>query len=325
VRSSVLLLVFNRPDATARVLDAIRIARPSKLYITADGPRIDRPDDVERCMKTRRACTMIDWPCEVITQFSEVNLGCRGAVTRGISWFLSNESEGIILEDDCLPDHSFFVYCDELLERYRASPRIMAVCGSNYGRFARGNQCNSYTFARPFDPWGWATWRRAWSQYDKNLDGLSRQDLNKVLRASGPQALRCEHYWRPIFAATRAGLIDTWDYQWTFSIFQQQGLVVYPRDNLISNIGYAQDATHTTEADSAIADQSRAALIFPLVHPSSIRADELYERLLYRRRFNYDLQTMLYILKEQFLARIRSIVPKAVKSYLRSVFGQTRD
>ena len=164
----VLFLIFNRPDTTALVMEAIRAARPARLYVAADGPRPGCPGDAERCAEARRVVTAVDWPCQVKTLFRETNLGCRKAVSSAIDWLFACEEEGIILEDDCVPTSDFFSFCGELLERFRDDKQIMAICGSCYAE-AEPNYRASYYFSYYADPWGWATWRRAWRLYDGDL------------------------------------------------------------------------------------------------------------------------------------------------------------
>jgi hypothetical protein len=163
----VLFLIFNRPEMTTRVMDAIRGARPQRLYVAADGPR-GRPDEVEQCDKARQIATAADWPCQVYTLFRNENLGCRRAVSSGIDWFFEHEEEGIILEDDCVPSADFFRFCSELLARFKSEKRVMAICGSCYTK-STFDMPESYYFSYYPDMWGWATWRRAWRLYDRDL------------------------------------------------------------------------------------------------------------------------------------------------------------
>lgn len=168
MHSAVLFLVFNRPDTTRQVLDSIRQARPPRLYVAADGAREDRPGERERCERVRGIATDVDWPCEVHTLFRARNLGCKTAVSGGISWFFEQEEEGIILEDDVLPDQSFFVFCEELLERYRHEAKVTMISG-DYFHGNNHQPTASYFFSRYTHIWGWASWRRAWQHYDREM------------------------------------------------------------------------------------------------------------------------------------------------------------
>jgi hypothetical protein len=272
MQSAVLFLVFNRPEPTARVFEAIRAARPPRLYVAADGPRASRAGESERCDLTRRVTSAVDWPCAVNTLFRTTNLGCKNAVSSAISWFFEHEQEGIILEDDCLPDPTFFRYCDELLERYRDDARIGLISGDNF-QFGKTYGNASYYFSRYAHIWGWASWRRVWQHYDRDAAAWPAfRDNGGLDRVPGLSRLEARH-WRSIFDRVHANQIDTWDYQLTFATWSQQMLSVLPQRNLVSNIGFGAEATHTS-AVSKFANLPVSPLQFPLVHPPSVTACE---------------------------------------------------
>jgi hypothetical protein len=309
----ILFLIFNRPDTTARVFEAIRAARPSRLYVAADGPRAGRDGEAERCIEARRVATAVDWPCEVKTLFRDRNLGCGRAVFEAISWFFEREPEGIILEDDILPNATFFDYCAELLERYRDDARVMAVCGGGYGD-ARCFGRSSYTFARVFDPWGWASWRRAWEKHDAGALG-SLGTSKRLLSRTGPTGFDCRAYWLGQFELVTNGAIDTWDYPWMFSIFKARGLVAFPAANQISNLGFRADATHTLPPASGErshnAERPTFTLSFPLSHPPHVRNNSLYEVDFYTRRLGQARMSPLRALRLAALRRIAAARTKA--------------
>lgn len=315
----VLFLVFNRPDTTMRVFAAIRRARPTRLYVAGDGPRADRPGESQRCAEARCIATAVDWSCEVKTLFRDQNLGCRRAVFEAISWFFQNEPEGIILEDDLLPDATFFDYCAELLERYRDDPKVMAICGGGYSD-AECFQQSSYTFARAFDPWGWASWHRAWLKHDGAFDGLDQ--FKRRLRRVGPRGFDCHEYWLKHFRETAEGTVDTWDYPWMFTIFRTGGLVAYPATNLISNIGFRDDATHTLPRAngqrSKLAEMPTFPLSFPISHPRHVRNNPSFEMDLYARRFERTRSSRMDALIRTARVQISRRVPEPVKARLRA-------
>jgi hypothetical protein len=263
--SPVLFLVFNRPATTALVMDAIRAARPARLYIAGDGPR-DRPEEAERCEDARRIATAVDWPCSVQTLFRSRNLGLREAVSNAITWFFENEEEGIILEDDCVPCSTFFPYCTELLERYRDDRRVMAISGDNLQRGKEVNQY-SYYFSKHAHSWGWATWRRAWALYDRNMDLWPEVRNAGILKAWSDGYEIFEHYWTRIFDDVASGTINSWGYCFIFSCWAQSGLTCLPRSNLVTNIGFGPEATHTKNPDSWQSRMPVFDLEFPLRHP----------------------------------------------------------
>jgi hypothetical protein len=267
MRSPVLFLVFNRPEPTAEVFAAIRAARPPRLYVAADGARPNRPGEAQRCEETRQVATAVDWPCEVKTLFRDKNLGCKQAVSQALDWFFECEPEGIVLEDDCVPDPSFFQYCDELLEHYRDDKRVALISGDNF-QFGRVYGESSYYFSRYCHIWGWASWRRAWRRYDRDIKAWPAfRDGGGLERVFGARP-REARYWRRILEEVHQGKIDTWDYQWNFAVWAQSMLTILPQKNLVKNIGFGVDATHTT-GRSKFADMRAEMLDFPLRHPAT--------------------------------------------------------
>ncbi|MBN1242910.1 MAG: nucleotide-diphospho-sugar transferase [Spirochaetales bacterium] len=278
VTSPVLLIVFNRLDTLEAVMSAVREAAPARLFVAADGPRANRPGEKENCGQVRDfVLRNVDWPCEVKTRFNEKNLGCGKAVSSAITWFFSEVEEGIILEDDCVPSHSFFAYCDELLERYHDDGRVMHIAGHNPLHSNRAGGA-SYYFARIQHCWGWASWRRAWKHYSFDVEGLEGFKAEKRLDAIFKRKISRD-YWQGIFERMERHEIDTWDYQWVYSILKNDGLCVNPTRNLVSNIGFGGGGTHTFDADSPFSNQKRHE-IGPLRHPKRIAPDmRLVERV----------------------------------------------
>ena len=260
----VALFVFNRPTATARVLEAIEVVRPRRLFIVADGPRDNHPTDAAQCVATRSILDCVDWPCEIHTNYADVNLGCRRRVSSGLDWLFANVSEAIILEDDCLPHSSFFPYCEELLERYRDDDRIGMISGDNFQPRARTYR-DSYYYSRYIHIWGWASWRRAWIHYDVDMKLWPSVRATSILEhfLGSRHAARA---WRDIFDEVYAGRINTWDYQWTFACWMRNALSILPRANLVSNIGFGDGATHT--ADAGHQSGTTGVIDSPLQHPS---------------------------------------------------------
>lgn len=279
----VAFIIFNRPAQTREVFERIRAARPSRLLVIADGPRAGRADDKERCAATRQIVEKIDWECQVSHEFSEVNLGCRRRVASGLDWVFNQHPEAIILEDDCLPDPSFFRYCAELLERYRDDERVVSISGDNF-QGGRRHTPASYYFSRHPHVWGWASWRRVWRHYDVGMQSWPavRQSgwLDQVFNHPGRAA-----YWRETFDAVYDGRVDTWDHQWTYTCWRLNGLVALPEVNLISNIGFGKEATHTRRR-SRFSALATGQLDFPLQHPPEVirleAADDHTERQNYR-------------------------------------------
>ncbi len=270
LRTPVAMMVFSRPETTRRVFEVVRAARPERLLVVADGPRAARPADVERCATVRAIFDAVDWPCVVEREFAAENLGCRRRMASGLDWVFSRCEEAIVLEDDCLPDPSFFPYCEELLERYRDDRRVMAVGGVNFQDGARRGDA-SYYFSRFVHVWGWATWRRAWQRYDAGMSTWPARRAERYLETflGSPEAAQ---YWRGLLDRTYAGEIDTWDYQWLYAVWQECGVVATPNVNLVSNIGAGPEATNT-QATNRFFDLPTRPIELPLRHPARVAPD----------------------------------------------------
>ncbi|NLI73330.1 MAG: glycosyltransferase family 2 protein [Euryarchaeota archaeon] len=236
----ILFMAFNRPDTTAKVFQAIRESRPTKLYIALDGSR--NHQETIKCAQVREIVENIDWECEVKRLYHNENLGCGKAVSSAITWFFNHEEEGIILEDDCLPDSSFFPYCQMMLEKYRNEGRVMMVSGDDFTSGIHHN--DDYYFITHFPIWGWATWRRAWDKHDVSMSAWPEfRDQGRTLKIVQHEAMA--GWLNTCFEQTYQGKIDTWDHQWTFTCLLNNGLSICPHGNLISNIGF--DGTHMTK------------------------------------------------------------------------------
>ena len=273
LNTPVLLLIFDRKDFASRIMNVIRQAQPEHLYIAADGPRNDRPGHIEICRETRQfVIDTVDWPCHVETLFRDENMGCKMAVSSAISWFFDRVDRGIILEDDCIPDLSFFEYCQDLLLRYESDERVAAISGDRLVSLGKKFTGWSYRFSIFSHLWGWATWRRAWAYYDLSMShwpGLRESSwLERLL--TNPDAAR---YWRMQLESVYQGKIDTWDYQWVFACWVNSGLTISPNVNMISNIGFGPTATHTKNRGSELANLRCEQISFPLKHPDSVMRD----------------------------------------------------
>ena len=222
---------------------------------------------MESCHQVREIVARVDWPCEVFRNFSEKNLGCGERMISGLNWVFSQVEEAIILEDDCLPDLSFFPFCQELLEKYRGDSRITYISGDDLVR--RDQKLpSSYYFSRIGGIWGWATWRSEWQRYDRHLTDWPKLREQGVLQEvfDDPKAVR---FWTSTFDAMyeKRGP-DTWDYQWVYTGLKNSSLTIVPSVNLITNIGFGSDATHTMKLDTRLS-LSTTSMHFPLIHPAS--------------------------------------------------------
>lgn len=300
LRTPVAFIIFKRADTTEKVFEAIRKAKPRKLLVIADGPRQDVPGEAEKCSYTRAIVERVDWDCEVLTNYSEVNLGCKKRVSSGLNWVFQNVEEAIILEDDCLPDPTFFQFCASLLDKYRNDRRIFSISGQNL-LFGQKRTDYSYYFSRHTYVWGWATWKRAWHYYDLNMklwpEIKEKNFLSDLL--VDRQAVK---HWSKDFQGLYNGQIDTWDYQWMFACWTQNGLNIHPNSNLVSNIGFGSESTHTARKKSRYAAISTEPINFPLQHPPYLiydrRADDYVQKSVYRHsnlieRFGLKMEKIL--------------------------------
>lgn len=274
LRTPVLMIIFNRPETTLRVFEAIRNAKPPRLYVAADGPRPGVPGDFERCMQARRIIEAVDWDCQVKTLFREKNLNCGLGPSSAFTWFFRYEEEGIILEDDCVPSQSFFWYCEELLERYRHDTRVMHIGGNNFLDGWRKDNDYSYYFSRSGHIWGWATWKRAWEKFDFRIELFEKlkgkKYFDNYFLNSFEKFYRLRKFDKTV---SGNGNVTWWDYQWDFARFIHSGLAIVPAINLVRNIGFNEMATHTRNQNSKDARLQAHNIELPLRHPPFIMRD----------------------------------------------------
>lgn len=278
-----MLIAFNRPELTRRVFDRIRKAKPEKLYFAVDGPRIDRLDDFEKCDEVKKLIKQVDWQCEVMTMFSDKNLGCKFGPYFAMKWFFENVEDGIILEDDVLPDTSFFYFCEDLLNYYRSDIRVGTISGNNFQEDIEIK--DSYCFSSYGQTWGWATWKRVWQKYDLDIKNWPKLKNEKWLKSILKKPLT-RFYWKLIFNAVYSKKINSvWDYQWTFMSFLNNFLTAIPNVNLVANIGIGDvDATHTKHKNKFSLIKSKA-ITFPLKHPENIFKNELMDERIQKKNY----------------------------------------
>ena len=266
----ILFILFNRPDVTKIVFNRIREIKPSRLYVAADGPRTGKHGEPELCAQARAVIDGVDWPCDVKKMYRDINLGCGKAVSGAINWFFEEEEMGIILEDDILPDASFFGYCDELLRYYKDDKSVMHINGCNFQE-GKKRGVGSYYFSAFPHVWGWASWRRAWRAYDFNRSDLNYfYNLDKMRTYFEDKKIR--ETWYETFFRMNRKLVDTWDFQWNYAVWKVQGKVITPNRNLVSNIGFGVNATHTFQVDKRFANRKTESLSL-IQHPVDTSID----------------------------------------------------
>ena len=280
MNTPVAIIIFNRPDKLRQLLKILSVVKPRELFVVADGPRDSVPEDKKKCQKTRELIENLEWDCKIFKNYSEVNLGCGIRPATGISWVFEYVDKAIFLEDDCIPHPSFFRFCEELLEKYKENEKIYQICGNNL-QMGRERTPYSYYFTRHNICWGWATWKRAWRNYDmkikkwpllKNTSWLLDILENKV----------AVQYWDKIFdkAYHPGRKIDFWDYQWRFTLWEHDGLAILPNKTLVHNIGFDESATHTFWSNHEYANMQYTEISFPLLHPPEVKINREAELFL---------------------------------------------
>ena len=287
----VLLTCWKRPEKVLRVIEALKVISPKKVYVSCDGPNKNIVGNKEKVEETKRVLMEnINWDCKLSTKFFSENYGCRMAMTKAINWFFNNEIEGIIIEDDCLPSEEFFIFCSELINRYRFNNDIWSISGTNFqnGKW-RGE--GSYYFSKYFQCWGWATWSDRWQNMDSDLDGW-KKDKEKIFNNTFFESRKEKNYWSKIFNnLLYKNKPDSWAYRWAFTCFKNKGLIIIPNKNLVQNIGFDKEATNTIF--NSYNQKIKKGLI-PLVHPNSILRDEIADNYTFKNHFdNFSLASKI--------------------------------
>jgi len=279
----ILFIVFNRPNIAQQSFGQIRKVKPSFLFVAADGPRRDRPDDRQKCEATRKIIEQIDWPCELKTLFRSENRGCGHGPAEAITWFFENVERGIILEDDCMADESFFHFCDELLIKYQDDRRVSMIGGTNpLGKWS--NSKYSYSFSVLAGTWGWASWRRAWASFDYSAVAWQTTEGKKKVAETLVYQSFYRHFSREFDTYFLNERSDVWDFQWYFARLYSDSCGIIPSMNLISNIGFDGDGTHTFHKNHT-STLAMFKLQFPLKHPS-FRINNHHDWYLFERCIN---------------------------------------
>ncbi len=288
----VLFIVFNRSEQTKKVFEIIKKQKPKKLFISSDGPR-NQLESVKVMQIREYILNQIDWKCEVFTKFNEINLGCNLGPGTAISWFFSNVSKGIILEDDCLPNESFFEFCSHYLEKFEFDMRVFHIAGNNLlGDYQTKNNSSDFLFSKFNFVWGWASWSNRWNYYDASLKSYESDEfIDKVFPNKKDQ-----FFWKDIFRRVKTGELDScWDYQWTFACWKNEGLSLVSSRNLIQNIGFTQDATHTYNPNPFIEKLKTYNWSPSIQSYLKPEIDETFDYQVHRKFFRQNLYTRIIL------------------------------
>lgn len=314
----ILIIGFNRPNLIIDLFNSLANVAPKRIYFAVDGPRFDNKMDRELVMKTQDALSAIKWKCEIHTLFRENNLGLKRAVIEAIDWIFQNESEAIILEDDCLPIEEFFHFCAEALEKFRFESKVMQISGNCFVPISDLN-CHRFYFSTLNDIWGWATWKRSWELFEREIPNYNSRELKKKLKKYFPNREISKWFTRYV---TEASAIDSqvWSTQWTLTLINNHGYSLVPQTNLVRNVGFGEDATHRTDEVFQIYGNFTPREIISHTYPIEISAN----RELDIQRFSIIKATDLNLRRTNLFINILRraalrILPKVWVSYVRAV------
>ncbi|MDB5266923.1 MAG: hypothetical protein JWN89_738 [Parcubacteria group bacterium] len=318
MNTPVLLMAFTRLDTAQKIFNEIRRVQPKRFFMYVDGPRETHPEDGPKLEAVKDLLKQIDWECEVKTMFPEKNMGFMEGMRAAISWFFDHVEEGMIFEDDCLPDPTFFPFVEEMLEKYRDDERVMHISGDNF-QFGRKRGNASYYFSVYPNSWGWATWKRAWKHVDPDMKSFplfkEKRTIQTILSRTDEQRV-----WMDTFEKSYTGTFKTWDYVWVYTIFERGGLCVMPNVNLISNIGFGAHGTHTLSSASMFANIPTESMIFPLVHPTEISPDKEADHFTFKNLFKPKRQ-----LGRKLKSFMFKITPRRIKDIVKTMLGPKGD
>lgn len=279
LNTPILFIIFNRPETTRQVFENIRQAQPKQLFVAADGPRVDKIGEKKRCDEARKIATTVDWDCDVQTLFSDENKGCGRGPAEAITWFFEHVEQGIILEDDCLPSQSFFFFCQELLYKYKNEENIFLISGINH--LQSFDSAGSYVFSRYAGIWGWATWKRAWIQYDYSMKSWGNPANRNIVNQHFKKNDTAEYFYN-LFERSFKGIdVSWWDYQWLYCRVINNSFGIVPSKNLIKNIGFGAEATHTFDTESFLSKLDATDMDWPLIHPD-LNINEAFDLAYYK-------------------------------------------
>lgn len=307
MRLNVLFIIFNKLEETKKVFGAIRAQKPSHLFIAADGPRSTKEGEAEKCRYVRRwVLEHIDWDCEVKMLFRDENVGCGRGPSEAITWFFEHVEEGIILEDDCLPNETFFTFCLQLLDRYRDNDKISIISGNNFQQIQPMTLESDYYFSVFPSSNGWATWKRSWQGFDYYLSdwpNVNKAKLKTYLFSEKEYAQWWLNYFTWLYENKPD---DMWDFQFHYLCMVRNQLAIIPKANLVKNIGYGPDATHSQNPDSYFANVPTHELAIPFRHPD--RIDRNYDADLFIQRMLFGKADI-----DSTFKRFKRVIKKAIR------------
>jgi hypothetical protein len=307
----ILITIYNRSDVTLELLKILEVIQPKYLYISADGPKIDNKLDEDLCNKTRSIFLNLNWECDIKYNFSNYNKGCKFSIIDGINWFFDNVEYGIILEDDCIPNESFFYYCKELLEKYKNNNEIFHINGSNFQGNYESFMNESYYFTKYINIWGWATWRRSWLKFDINMKNFLNFNIKNFDKKSFSKYAQYHLY--KSFEDSYYNNTNNWGTQWIFAIIYYNGITITPKFNLVKNIGTHNNPTHKFLYNRFRDNIKTVNLFFPLIHPK-FSINHKIDRLNFKNYRGKSLKKLYYFLKDNNIIIIYKYIINFIKN-----------
>jgi len=291
----VAFIIFNKVESTQKVFEVVRRVQPTTLFIIADGPRKDKPQERIVCERVRKITEDINWECKVFRNYSDENLGLRKRVMTGLDWVFDSTEEAIIIEDDCLPDESFFRYCQDMLNIYKDKEQVFTISGNKV--LSDFQNSDSYYFSCFAHIWGWATWRRVWKNFNSQPLNLNENEIEGILKDNLKHQFAVK-YWKTLIYETQTGVINAWSVKLQLMQFLLKGLTIIPSKNLVINLGFDnKDATNTKGSGGLYQKMKLETLTFPLIHPTEIvqnlEADEIEIKLFHKFGFKEKIRRLL--------------------------------
>ena len=282
MKTPVAIILYRRPRLVGELLNILQAHRPERVWLIADGPKQESRGEAGLCLEARREAERgITWDCKVRKIYAETNLGLRRNVEQGLDALFAEESEAIILEEDCHPTPDFFPFCEAMLERYRNEPKVAGVSGNCFLPKTAAPSAD-YFFSRYLHIWGWATWARAWNAYDREKWSWPARGYREFF----PHANRTEeNYWNRIFARVSSGEINTWDYPWACWFWRQGWVSITPAQNLVNNRGFGAEATHTKDRSVDVGIDREGPLPAPYRSPKRLEVDPDLDQLVFTRHY----------------------------------------
>lgn len=314
LETPVVLIIFNRPGLTKQIFEQIRAARPSKLFVISDAAREWRIGEKALVDECRDVINSVDWPCSVQIKIADQNLGCRRSVSEGLTWVFSQVERAIILEDDCLPSKDFFDFCDTLLSEFTNDFSVGSICGSNLDSIESAELEGSYYYSNFPSVWGWATWKRVWDLYEVDLSTIQTATIKNVVNKQNISS-KSKVFWLSKLRSVRKSRIDTWDYQLVFTHWLHGLTSIISKENLISNLGFGEDATHTSDTSSVHSSIRISSLSFPLELVDKSKAKTQLEMNIGLSRF--EASYLRIIIEELSLYTPKNIQSLIKKFYLK--------